>query len=251
MLCLKKSQSWYYPWHPKSILERVDATRISVRLFSTSVWVDVQLQFFLCSGYDHARVMWNGNPLVIAACISVHNWWFFRAVVIWAVRSGRAWFVPLLVFLFGIWVHCVLFLLTRFNSVTLVLQTGFNLCWCRRKDSFDWGQAKRQRDEGDTGRESKILCTKKAGRECGMPSTVSELEAVSIPRKWMNKERHERLHGMSWKEHRRELTVSELMCWTMLPLGRSWTQKRWTSSKGSWLSHQHKKIDQADHTWCV
>lgn len=53
----------------------------------------------------------------------------------------------------------------------------------RRDDSSDQGQAKRQRNDGDAGRASKMLRKEKRTRVHGVLPAASKLEAVPILRK--------------------------------------------------------------------
>lgn len=60
---------------------------------------------------------------------------------------------------------------------------GLNTYCCRREDSFDRDEGKRQRTDGDGGRALKVPLTEKASRERMVPPTASKLEAVLVPRK--------------------------------------------------------------------
>lgn len=60
---------------------------------------------------------------------------------------------------------------------------GYNSFHRFRNDLSDRGLlAKRQREEGGTGREPKVPCTEKWGRKRVLPPTASELDAVQILR---------------------------------------------------------------------
>lgn len=96
---------------------------------------------------------------------------------------------------------------------------GFTPLGSRREDSSDRCVAKRQRDEGNAERASKVLRTKKVGRGRGLSQTAFKPEAFPIIKRrvgkgkavekggscmvfhWIKKGRHIRWHEMKLKEH--------------------------------------------------
>lgn len=67
--------------------------------------------------------------------------------------------------------------------ISLLSQMGVNPFRCRYNDLSDRGQARRQRDESDAGRASKVPPTERVSRERGVPLTPPDLEGMPISRK--------------------------------------------------------------------